>query len=169
LVNSDDERDMSAPLALLNLQAALASAGFARSAIFGGPRDGRQAVAVVLGELSRVPADGYAVACRQEAWRAGMDPERLLELPRMERLGMKDQLAAASRGLIRLFQEADGRGMTSLALPVPETRAFGELGDGIAVRVVLAAAETFWTVHCKSGLNHVLVAVPAERLVLEIY
>ncbi len=157
---------MSSLFALLNLQAALVSAGFARSAIFGGPRDGRQAVAVVLGELVRVPADGYAVACLQEAGRAGMDRERLLALPLIEGSGLNEQLRTVSRGLIHLFREADGRDMKSLALPVPEARVFGELEDKIAVRLILAAAETFWTIDCTSGLSHVLVAVQAEELIL---
>lgn len=157
---------MSSPLALLNLQSALASAGFARSVIFGGPRDGRQAAAVVLGELSRVPADGYAVACLQEAGRAGLDRSKLLVLPRLAGFGLKAQMAAVSRGLIDLFREAEGRGMKSLALPVPEPRVFGELEDKIAARMILAAAETFWAIHCTSGLNHVLIAVQAKELVL---
>ncbi|HSA60297.1 MAG TPA: hypothetical protein VLJ37_11505 [bacterium] len=159
---------MSSPLALVNLQAALVSAGFARSTVIGGPRDARQAAAVVLGELSRVPADGYAVACPREAGLAGMDRAKLLTLPCLTGSGLKAQMAAVSRGLIDLFREAGGRGMRSLALPVPESRAFGEIEDKIAVRMILAAAETFWTIDCASGLNHVLVAVQARELILEL-
>jgi hypothetical protein len=70
--------------------------------------------------------------------------------------------------LIHLFREAGERGMTSLALQVPETRVFGDLDDKIAVRIILAAAEAFWTIHCSSGLNHVLVAVLADKLILEL-
>jgi hypothetical protein len=153
---------------LVTLQNALIATGLSRSIILGGPDPDRQAIGIVFGELEKIPADGYAVA-DLEAGRDGvLGRGKLICLPRITGLGLQERLGTVTRGVVAVFRDAATLGVSSLAMAVPEESVFGRLGNEIAVRAILGAADTFWRNYHETGLRHILIAVPSGRFSLRL-
>lgn len=150
---------------LLNLESSLAAAGFARSVVLGGPIPSCQAFGVVVGNLCRVPVDGYAVASLETSplSRSGCP---LLPLPRIRDVTLKDQMAGITRAAIALFTDAKKMGLRSLALAVPEDAFFGEMDHSVAVQLIRGAADIFWrSEYSHSVLDRIVVAVEVPEFI----